>query len=80
MSLVDIWRRRQASKTHFIVFTNCHPEEDFSPTKDLRFSDVEMVIPTQTNLRSFDCGARLLRASAQDDNLVVTIDECVETR
>jgi hypothetical protein len=39
---------------------NCHPEEDFSPTKDLRFvGEVEVA----ANRRSFDC-ASARRASA----------------
>ena len=47
---------------------NCHPEEGFSPTKDLLFLPYVNTLPPRANRRSFDSGAQHRRASAQDDN------------
>jgi hypothetical protein len=40
-----------------LCFLDCHPEEGFSPTKDLRFLARVNTLPLQPNRRSFDSGA-----------------------
>lgn len=46
-----------------MVAMNCHPEDEFSPTKDLRF-----IGPQRHRHRSSACEPQILRC-AQDDNL-----------
>jgi hypothetical protein len=50
---------------------NCHPEEGFSPTKDLLFAPLGDVALLPTNRRSRNCAATRLRFARDDKSKIL---------